>query len=135
MSEEEKTTELQKQQTQIHKDSERARRESVFLPPTDIRETDEAIVLVADMPGVSAESVEITLEDELLTVKGTVNQQDRRPSGPAYAEFELGNYQRSFLVSDDIDGDGIDAQMRNGVLTLTLPKVHPTHRKIEVKVG
>ena len=135
MSEEEKTTELQKQQTQLDKGAERAPKESVFLPPTDIRETDEAIVLVADMPGVSAESVEITLEDELLTVKGTVHQQDRRPTRPAYTEFELGNYERSFLVSDDIDGDGIDAHMSNGVLTLTLPKVHPTHRKIDVKVG
>ena len=135
MSEEEKSAELQEQQPQIHKGVERARQERVFFPPTDIRETAEAIVLVADMPGVSSEAVEITLEDELLTVKGTVKEQDTKPSGPAYAEFEFGNYERSFLVSDGIDRDGIDAHMRNGVLTLTLPKAQPTYRKIEVKVG
>ncbi|NLF30127.1 MAG: Hsp20/alpha crystallin family protein [Planctomycetes bacterium] len=124
----EKKTDSELQQQGV----EPTREGRVFVPATDIRQTNEAIVLTADMPGVRSEGVEITLADGVLTVRGTLAEGHRR-EGAAYAEYDVGDYQRSFSVSDAIDHDGIEAKMANGVLTLTLPKKQPRQKRIEVK--
>jgi HSP20 family molecular chaperone IbpA len=124
-----------KQETQMQRGVEPTQQGRVFLPPTDIRETNESIVLTADMPGVKVDDVNVTLENDVLTVRGTVAEEHRSDSGAAYAEYEVGNYQRSFALSDEIDRDKIDARMNNGVLTLTLPKTRPSQKRIEVKAG
>ena len=124
-----------KQETQMQRGVEPTQQGRVFLPPTDIRETNESIVLTADMPGVKVDGVNVTLENDVLTVRGTVAEEHRGDLGAAYAEYEVGNYQRSFALSDEIDRDKIDARMNNGVLTLTLPKTRPSQRSIEVKAG
>ena len=83
------------------------------------------------MPGVKGEGVDITLENGVLTVRGTVAE-DYRREGAVYAEYDVGDYQRSFSVPDAIDHDGIEARMNNGVHTLTLPRKQPRQRRIEV---
>jgi len=125
----------QKPDAQVQQAAEPASDERLFIAPTDIRETNDSIVLTADMPGVKPEGVDVTLEDNVLTVRGTVADEYRSAEAPAYEEYEFGNYQRSFTLTDEIDRDGIEARLNNGVLTLTLPKTMPSQKKIEVKTG
>ena len=125
----------QKKETQLQEGVEPTRQGRLFLPPADICETNEAIVLTADMPGVKPDAVAVTLEQDVLTVRGTVADEHRPDRAAAYAEYEVGNYQRSFSLSNEIDRDGIEAHMSNGVLTLTLPKIKPSRRTIEVQAG
>ncbi len=108
----------------------------VFVPQVDILESENQILLVADLPGVDQENLDVTLEKNVLTIRGTV-----KPHGPegyqlAYAEYEIGNFERAFTVSNDIDRQGIDAVVKDGVLRLTLPKAkHAVLQKIAVKTA
>ncbi len=129
------TKEMAKKETQVREGVEPTREGRMFMPPTDILENNENIVLVADMPGVGADDVDITLEKDVLTVHGTVGDARRSDGQPAYAEYDVGNFQRSFSLTSEIDRDNIQANMNNGVLTLTLPKTSPSRKKIEVKSG
>lgn len=122
-----------KQETPLQHGAEPTREGRLFVPPTDICETADAIVLSADMPGVKPDGVEVTLEDNVLTIRGTFAEEYRHAESPAYGEYEVGNYQRSFALSEDIDGEKIAARMNGGVLTLTLPKTKPTQKRILVK--
>jgi HSP20 family molecular chaperone IbpA len=132
MADEQKTTEIEKRETQLAEGVEPTREGRMFLPRTDIRETDDAILLTADMPGVKPGGVDITLEKNVLTVHGHCGIE--QPDGElAYSEYETGDFQRSFSLSHEIDQDGIKAHMSNGVLTLLLPKAGPTRTRIEVQ--
>lgn len=106
-----------------------------FTPAVDIYATDSETVVTADLPGVSPEGLEIDLRDGVLTLVGKAHD----ISGQYRAlqnEYEIGGYLRRFNLSDDIDVDHIDATLRDGVLTLTLPKTKEAlPRKIQVKVG
>jgi HSP20 family molecular chaperone IbpA len=128
-----KDTEIQKQETRLPEGVERTREGKVFAPATDITETEEAITLVADMPGVPADGVDVTLEADLLTIRGTVRGEEPEDAELVWAEYEQGDYQRSFTVSDEIDREGISANISGGVLTLTLPKARPSRKRIEVQ--
>ena len=102
-------------------------------PATDIYERDDALVLVADVPGVDHSGVEIKIEDGVLEVTA-----HRRPadSEPDYAEFEQASYHRAFSLSDTIDVEKIDAEIKDGVLALTLPKSERAKpRRIDVRAG
>jgi len=110
---------------------ERASSRKTFLPDVDIYETPGSIVLIADMPGVDEKSVDITLEKNVLTIEGRVPEEETVQ--PVYAEFESGDYRRAFTLHEEIAQDKIEANVKNGLLTLVLPKVEPTRRKIEVK--
>ena len=91
-----------------------------FQPATDIRETSDAILLRFDMPGVSREHVDLTIEKGVLTVSG---QADPEAHGtPVYRETRIGNYCRTFSLSDDVDPNGIRAEMTDGVLTVNIPR-------------
>lgn len=104
----------------------------VYLPATDIYERDDAIVLVADMPGVAEQDVDIHVENHVLTIKGTPAS-TAQPGDVMYAEYRPGQFERAFTLSNDIDSEGIKARMKNGVLTLELPKSAKARaRKIEV---
>ncbi len=109
-----------------------SRERPIYAPPTDIYEDEASVVLVADMPGVDEKSVEVTLVDSVLTVQGRT--EDFAPPGfrRAYAEFERGDYRRSFVLSDRADAAGIQASVKNGVLRVTVPKAKPAQRKIPV---
>ena len=94
-------------------------------PRVDIVERENALMLMADMPGVSAETLDITLEQNQLTIHGNADAIER-------------SYQLAFTLSKDIDRDLIEASVEHGVLTLTLPKIAeatPAVRQIEVKAA
>jgi HSP20 family molecular chaperone IbpA len=112
---------------------ERTRTGRVFTPPVDIYETPDSVVLVADMPGVEENSVDVTLEKNVLTIYGRVEVQYPAGHSLAYSEYRIGDYQRSFTISNAIDWEKIGGTVRNGVLKLTLPKAGPAKtRKINV---
>lgn len=100
-------------------------------PRIDIYETEQSYVLLADVPGLSPDALEVIAEQDSLIVRGEVE-----PSAPAdYQEFELGDYFRSFTLTDDLDADKVSATLRDGVLHVEIPKspgVLP--KKIPVRV-
>ena len=116
-------------------DVENTRTRKRFMPDADIYETNETVVVVADVPGVAADGIDVTLEKNVLTIRGTVS--DEAPEGftLGYAEYETGDYQRSFSISDEIEGDRIEAAFGDGVLTLTLPKASSSRKKIAVSIN
>jgi HSP20 family protein len=112
--------------------AERTRSRRAFIPRVDIYETNDAIVLFADMPGVTPDSLDITLEQGVLTLDGFVESQGPEDYALAYAEYRIGDYVRSFSLSNQINQEAIEAQLKDGVLHLHLPKEKPTTRKIAV---
>jgi len=102
--------------------AERIRERPAFVPRADVYETGDTMVVVADMAGVDENSVDITLEDNVLTINGYVEPMAPEGYGLAYAEYRVGDYVRAFTVSDQIDRNGIEATVRDGVLRLYLPK-------------
>jgi HSP20 family protein len=131
-----KTMELEKQEVETPEGIERTGMRRVFVPRVDILERDGDVTLLADMPGVSSDSVDITLEKNILTIRGMVNFE--RPEGYdlAYAEYAVGDYERTFALSDEVDRDKIEAMVKNGVLRLLLPKAESAKaRKIAVKAA
>ncbi|MBN1764915.1 MAG: Hsp20/alpha crystallin family protein [Sedimentisphaerales bacterium] len=137
-------TELQKKESQdIEKqeaqagDMERTRDRTVFIPRVDIHERKDALVVVADMPGVDEKSVDINVERHVLTITGRVESnppvENRRLS---YCEYRTGDYERSFTLSDEVDIDRIEGTVKQGVLELVLPKAEASRPKqISVKAG
>ncbi len=115
---------------------ERTRARKAFVPRVDIHETGDAIVVTADMPGVDEKAIDITLEKNVLTINGYVEPEQPEDYDLVYAEYEVGDYQRSFTLSNQIDQEKIEASVKGGVLHLHLPKVGPAKaRKISVKAG
>ena len=135
----EETREIQVQDTEkqeVEAETERTRDRPAFVPRADIYETEEAIFVVADMPGVDENSLDITLEKGVLTLNGTVEPETPEGFSLNYAEYRVGDYVRSFSLSDEIDQEAIEATLKDGVLRLTLPKITEVRtRKIAVKVG
>lgn len=108
--------------------------ERYVAPPVDIFENEDGLTLCADLPGVSRESLEIEVKNDVLTIQG---RPARLSSGaPVYREFEVPGYFRQFQLSDAVDSNRIRAELKNGVLTLHLPKAEEAKpRKIEVQVA
>jgi HSP20 family molecular chaperone IbpA len=135
----EETREIQVQDTEkqvAETEAERTRDRLAFVPRADIYETEEAIYVVADMPGVGEDSLDITLEKGVLTLNGTVEPESPEGYALAYAEYRVGDYVRSFSLSDEIDQEAIEATLKDGVLRLTLPKITEAKTlKIAVKAG
>jgi HSP20 family protein len=128
--------ELEVQEKEAAEESaERIRDRPAFVPRVDIYEDDSEIVLMADMPGVDETSVDITLEDGVLTISGDVEPMQPEGYSLAYAEYRVGDYQRRFSVSNQVDQENIEATLKDGVLRLCLPKVGPKTQKITVKTG
>lgn len=106
-----------------------------FEPPVDIYETDEALILHADVPGATSEDVATHLEDNLLTLTAPVKPVDEAWR-PVYEEYAVGHYVRQFRLGQQIDQGKITATLKDGVLTLVLPKVDAARpRRIAVKAG
>lgn len=124
-----------KQETSLA-EGERTRSNRVYLPRTDIYETDKEILVNADIPGADESRVDITLEKNILTINAQVDVGRYENLRLAYQEYGLGDFQRSFVLSGEIDREKIEAVVRNGVLTLHLPKTRAARsRKIAVKAG
>ena len=115
--------ELQVQQKrELEKKQEATIPTRVYVPHTDIFETEQALTIVAEMPGVEKAKVEISIEDGLLTIQGQIDFSKYQDLRPVYTEYNVGHYRRSFSVSNRIDHGRISAEMSDGVLTLVLPK-------------
>jgi len=105
----------------------------VFTPNVDIFETEKALTLLADMPGVKPKNIDIDLRDNTLTLIGEIDPVVATDESELLIEYAIGKYYRQFTLSEVIDQTKIDAKMEHGVLRLTLPKVEKaTPRKIEV---
>ena len=125
MTENTKTIEVQKKEMANPDEKERTRDRRVFVPHTDIYENENEIVIVADIPGCSEQSIDITLEKNILKIDGYVEPAAPEDHRLFYSEYATGDYQRTFALSDEIDREHIEAAVRDGVLRLTLPKAGP----------
>jgi HSP20 family protein len=126
--------ELQVQQKrEVEKKGETTVPARAFLPTTDIFETDQALTVVLEMPGVDKESVSASVENDILTIEGRIDFSKYEGLQPVYTEYNIGHYARSFQISSKIDQDRISADMKDGVMTLVLPKAEKAKpRKINV---
>jgi HSP20 family molecular chaperone IbpA len=93
-----------------------------YVPYADVYETDEALRVVMEMPGVERQNINVALENDVLRVDGQIDFSKYAGMEPVYTEYNVGHYTRSFTLSDKIDQEKISAQLADGVLTLTLPK-------------
>jgi len=112
-----------------------ARQVSAFVPAFEVKETNEAFVLKADVPGVAEAELDIAVHNSILTVSGTRHAEERK-EGDSFALYErqYGSFSRSFSLPDTADGERVEAKLDNGVLTLTIwKKAEAKPRKIALK--
>jgi HSP20 family molecular chaperone IbpA len=114
--------EANKQEVVTQESAEQTSPHKHYTPIADIVESEDKLILVADMPGVKHDGVDITLEQNVLTIYGHVEQPEFPGYSLTYSEYGIGSYKRVFALSNEIDGDGIQASVKNGVLKLILPK-------------
>lgn len=95
---------------------------AVLTPKTDIYESKEAFLVLVDLPGVDEEAISVTVERDVLTIDARPDIKQLDDYKLVYSEYALSNYRRSFNISDQINRDGIVADLKDGVLILTLPK-------------
>ncbi len=106
-----------------------------YVPPVDIYENEEGLVMDVDMPGVDDKSLEVTVENRVLTIEGRVGLDVPAGYQLARAECQASGYRRVFELSDEVDTGAVKARMKHGVLRLTLPKREEAKaRKIEIAV-
>ncbi|MBN2059594.1 MAG: Hsp20/alpha crystallin family protein [Deltaproteobacteria bacterium] len=123
-----------KEKTELTTQAEQIRPGLLFTPAVDIFETDKEITLMADMPGVKAEDLNIDLHENLLTLNGEVKSPEEASEEDVIREYRTGKYYRQFTLSEMIDQTKIDANLKDGVLRLRLPKVEAAKpRRIAVK--
>lgn len=104
-----------------------------YVPLTDIVETEKSLIVTMDIPGVKKENIHVKLEDNVLEVDGQIDHTPYNDLNPVYTEYNVGHFTRKFSVSNEIDTGNIDANLSDGVLTLTLPKApeeQPRHIKV-----
>lgn len=132
MTDQTKTLDVQKEQ-ELSAEGEQTRERDLFVPRADILESDDEIVVIADLPGVDPKHVEITLERNVLTINASALEEDLQGYSLVYSEYASGDYQRRFVLSDTIDREKISASVKDGVLHLRLPKAAPAKaRKISI---
>jgi HSP20 family protein len=130
------TTNMEQKKQETLKESEHTRDRPVYLPATDIYETDGAVVVVADMPGVDEKNVDVDLDDDVLTLTGHTVPEPFEGVDLVCCGYRPGDYRRSFTLSDGVEREGIKAQLKNGVLRVTLPKAKKAEpRKIAVETA
>ena len=124
------------QKTENVSAAERIRNVKTFVPRVDIYENKDSLFLLADMPGVDENTVDIELEKNVLTITGRVENGHVKDAAMMYSEYEIGDYERVFTLSDQIDRDKIVATVKNGVLRLELPKAEEVKpKKIAIKAA
>ena len=93
-----------------------------YVPSTDICETEDALTVVMEMPGVEKKDIDVNLENDVLRVEGRIDFRKYEGLEPLYTEYNVGHFARAFTLSHQIDQQQISAQLEDGVLTLTLKK-------------
>ena len=127
------------QELQVQKKRELENKEAtipatIFVPPTDIYEAEDALTVILEMPGVEKGNVSIQVENGTLSVEGRIDLGKYQGLQPLYTEYNIGHFSRSFHLSTKIDQSKIAAEMKDGVLSLRLPKVEEAKpRTIQVK--
>ena len=126
--------ELQVQQKrEVDKAQESTTPTRAFVPSADIYESENALTVVLEMPGVSRENVDVNIEDGVLTVEGKIDFSKYEGLQPVYSEYNVGPYRRIFRISSQIDQSGITAEMRDGIISLELPKAEAAKpRRVQV---
>jgi len=113
-----------------------ARTEAALTPPVDVIEDATGITLYADLPGVPRDKLHLQVEAETLTIEGELDLEMPEGVEATHAEVSLGRYRRVFTLSRELDTEKVSAELRNGVLTLRIPKAeHAQPRRIEVQVA
>lgn len=128
------------QELQVQKKRELEQKEEttiparVFVPDTDIYEAENELSVILEMPGVEKKNVDIRVEDGVLNVEGRLDLAKYQGLQPLYTEYNIGHYARSFRLSSKIDQNKIAAEMKDGVLSLKLPKVEEAKaRTIQIR--
>jgi HSP20 family protein len=118
-----------RQELQVQKKREQEAKEEstmparVFLPSADIYETPDTLTVILEMPGVEKSNVDVRVQDDVLSVVGRLDLSKYQGLQPLYIEYNVGHYSRSFQLSSKVDQSRIAAELKDGVLSLTLPKV------------
>jgi HSP20 family molecular chaperone IbpA len=130
-------TDLQaKEKQEVSAAAEQTKPDRVFTPVVDIFENEQALTVLADMPGVKPQDLTVDLNENVLTLVGDVASPENEGEVDVVREYRTGRYYRQFTISDIIDQSKIEAVLNDGVLRLTLPKAEAAKpRKIEVKAG
>ncbi len=113
---------------------DRTEQPEAYIPPIDIHEAPDGLKLEADLPGANEQSLQIQLEDNVLSLYAKVDSPAPEGARLLHEEYRLGDYRRSFILSDEVDRERIAAELKNGVLTLFLPKAERARtRRIEIR--
>jgi HSP20 family protein len=122
--------------TQENKAVRQSEAERPMRPLVDIFEDESGITLQADMPGVSKDRLDIKIDSETLSIQGQADIPMPGGMEAQYADVRATRYERSFSLSSELDGEKVDASLKDGVLTLRIPKREKFQpRKIEVRVA
>jgi HSP20 family molecular chaperone IbpA len=121
------------QKREVDKAQESTTPTRAFVPSADIYESENALTIVLEMPGVSRDNVDVNIEDGVLTVEGRIDFSKYEGLQPVYSEYNVGPYRRTFRISSQIDQSGITAEMRDGIISLELPKAEAAKpRRVQV---
>lgn len=120
------------QNNQMEKREGRSERRT-YAPAVDLYRKDEVFYLYADIPGASDKTVDVSVEKDILTIRAEVQEETYEGMNLIYSEYGIGDYERSFRLSEDIDVDNIQAKVKDGVLELVIPIRKGSTKKIEVK--
>ena len=134
MKNEQKTMQVTDQEMIENENLERTRERQCLVPKTDIYETEQMIVILADIPGVDRDALDITLEKNILSIDAFSSAGDKQDYSVAYSEYIPGDYHRKFRINGEIDFEKIEAVVADGVLELRLPKSEEAKiKKIPIK--
>ena len=115
---------------------ERIHDRPVFLPRVDIYETETGLVVAADLPGVRPDGLEVTLEKRVLSIYGRVDEEVPEGYSLVYREYEVGDFERQFTLSGDFNINGVEADLKDGILHLAIPRApEPEAKRIEVRTS
>jgi HSP20 family protein len=113
---------------------ERTHDRPMFLPRVDIYETETGLVVAADLPGVKPDGLEVTLEKRVLSIYGRVDEETPEGYSLVYREYEVGDFERQFTLSGDFDINGIEANLKDGMLHLAIPRApEPEAKRIQIR--
>jgi HSP20 family molecular chaperone IbpA len=130
-----RTEQVSRKDAATHKEAT-LRNDLVLMPPVDVIEDSAGITLRADLPGVSKDKLNLTVEAETLTIEGEVSIAMPEGMEPSYAEVNLPRFRRIFTLSKELDAGKVTAEIKQGVLSLRIPKAeHAKPRRIDINVG
>jgi HSP20 family protein len=119
----------------MNREKETGREEAALLPPVDVFEDADAITLYADLPGVPKDKLSLRVEADTLTIEGEISLATQKEMEATHAEVQLPRYRRAFTLGAELNSDRVEAEFRQGVLRLRIPKAeHAKPRKVEIKV-